>query len=233
MNNGLKAIATALSLLTVAGCSFHSAQWESAKAFWAIRASDRQLEQETYWWYMEHAGESYKLFPVAWDGKTVLTDAKRWMIVVQQSDILMIRDLSRNEQISFEVSVGSTKPIEEGGEIGVDSLSPEPQVVSIDPRPLTRLLIIEGPIDRSAEIVETSILCDPPDFDAKVLRLVTKCFSGLQETSFRMAEYDQSGNISKLQVSIPSAETWSIHRSKDVADALGVKRYLNGDVNEI
>ena len=48
-----------------------------------------------------------------------------------------------------------------------------------------------------------------------------------------MADYDQSGNILKLQVSIPSADTWAIHRSNDVADVLAVKRYLDGDVNEI
>ena len=88
--NSLRNMMAVLFLLPVASCSFHSAQWESAKALWAMRASDTQPEQETYWWVMEHEGESYRLFPVAWDGKTVLTDARRWMIVVQQSDILMI-----------------------------------------------------------------------------------------------------------------------------------------------
>ena len=106
-------------------------------------------------------------------------------------------------------------------------------MVSLDTRPLTKLSIIEGSIGQTAGIVETSVFCYPSDFDSKVLRLVTRCLSGLQETNFRMAEYDQSGNILKLQVSIPSAKTWSIYRSNDVADALGVKRYLDGDANEI
>ena len=234
MNNCLKMIATALSVLTVSGCSFHSAQWESAKALWALTVSDTQPEQVTYWWDMKHKGESYRLFPVVWDDKTVLTDGRRWIIVVQQSDIFMIRDLSLNQQISFEVPAGATSATEEGGsDIGTDSFGSEPQGVSIDPRSLTRLSIIEGPIGRPAEIVETSMLCYPSDFDSKVLRLVTRCFSGGQETNFRMADYDQSGNILKLQVSVPSADTWAIYRSNDVVDVLAVKRYLDGDVNEI
>ena len=234
MNIGLKMIATALSVLIVSGCSFHSAQWESAKALWALTVSDMQPEQVTYWWDMKHKGEPYRLFPVAWDDKTVLTDGRRWIIVVQQNDILMIRDLSRNQQISFEVSAGATS-VRDGGVsgIGTDSFGSESQGVSIDPRSLTRLSIIEGPIGRPAEIVETSMLCYPSDFDSKVLRLVTRCFSGGQETNFRMADYDQSGNILKLQVSVPSADTWAIYRSNDVVDVLAVKCYLDGDVNEI
>ena len=96
---------TVLILILVAGCSFHSAQWESAKALWAMRAPATQPGQETYWWDMEHEGQTYRLFPVAWNGKTVLTDAKRWMIVLQNSEITMIRDFQKNQQITFEDSV--------------------------------------------------------------------------------------------------------------------------------
>ena len=96
---------TLLILMPVAGCSFHSAQWESAKALWAMIAPATQPGHETYWWDMEHEGQTYKLFPVAWNGKTVLTDAKRWMIVLQNSEITMIRDFAKNQQITFEHSV--------------------------------------------------------------------------------------------------------------------------------
>ena len=40
-----------------------------------------------------------------WYGKTVLTDAERWMIVLQNSEITMIRDFQKNQQITFEDSV--------------------------------------------------------------------------------------------------------------------------------
>ena len=86
---------TVLILMPVAGCSFHSAQWESAKTLWAMRAPATQPGQETYWWDMEHEGQTYRLFPVAWNGKTVLTDAKHWMIVLQNSEITMIRDFRK------------------------------------------------------------------------------------------------------------------------------------------
>ena len=59
-----------VSLITVAGCSFHSAQWEAVKAFWAVRVSETQPGQESYWWDMAHEGESID-FSVAWEGKTV------------------------------------------------------------------------------------------------------------------------------------------------------------------
>ena len=48
-----------------------------------------------------------------------------------------------------------------------------------------------------------------------------------------MAEFDQSGNITMVRVDVPSFKDWAIYRSNDVADALGVKRYLDGDVDEI
>ena len=57
--------------------------------------SNAARKSRAYWWDMEHEGESYRLFPVAWDGKTVLTDARRWMIVLQNSEITIIRDFQK------------------------------------------------------------------------------------------------------------------------------------------
>ena len=47
-----------------------------------------------------------------------------------------------------------------------------------------------------------------------------------------MTEFDHSGNILRLLLTIPSEETWAIYRSDEVVDALEVKRFLEGHGNE-
>ena len=228
--SSLKAVMTLLILMLVAGCSFHSAQWESAKALWAMRAPATQPGQETYWWDMEHGGETFRLFPVAWHGKTVLTDAKHWIIVLQNSEITMIRDLRKNQQITFEHSVGS---VIGAGETGGDSDSPSRHLDSSDFGVWTEVSIVESSISKPMEIAKTTTLCLPPRFDSQSLRLITRCFLGKQETDMRVAEFDQSGNILSLRLNLLTNKTWAIYRSDDLVDAFEVKDYLDGDVDDI
>ena len=70
------------------------------------------------------------------------------------------------------------------------------------------------------------------EFDSQALRLITRCSSGEQETDLRMAGLinlvtSRAANLN------PSNETWAIYRSDDLVDAFEVKRYLDGDVDEI
>ena len=95
------------SLSILAGCSFHSSQWEGIKAVWDMRSSKARAESEAYWWEIEHGGEFSRLFPIAWKDRIVLTDSRRWMVVLLQNDILLIRDFLLNEQVSFSASVGA------------------------------------------------------------------------------------------------------------------------------
>ena len=48
-----------------------------------------------------------------------------------------------------------------------------------------------------------------------------------------MAELDQSGNIKLVRLNLFSNKTWSIYRSDDLVDAVEVRRYLDGDLDEI
>ena len=228
--NRLKNMVTLLILITVAGCSFHSAQWESAKALWAMRATATQQENETYWWDMEHEEISYRLFPVAWDGKTVLTDASRWMVVLHNGEIMMIRDFKKNQQITFEDSVGA---IIEADEMSGNSGSSGHYPNSSYPGASTEVLIIKSSISNPTEVAKITILCLPSRLDSQSMRLITRCTSGEQQTDFRMAEFDQSGNILSLRLNLLSNKTWAIYRSDDLVDAFEIKRYLDGDVDEI
>ena len=54
-----------------------------------------------------------------------------------------------------------------------------------------------------------------------------------QEINMRMAEFDQSGNIARVHLNLLSSGAWAIYRTDDLADAFEVKRYLDGDVDEI
>lgn len=228
--DSFKAVMTLLILMPVAGCSFHSAQWESAKALWAMVAPATQPGHETYWWDMEHEGQTYKLFPVAWNGETVLTDAKRWMIVLKGSEITMIRDFRKNQQITFEHSVDTVIGT---GETGGSSDSSWRYLDSSDSGAWTEVSIVERSNGNPMDIAKTSTFCAPPRFDSQSLRLITRCFLGEQETDMRVAEFDQSGNILSLRLSLLTNKTWAIYRSDDLVDAFEVKDYLDGDVDDI
>ena len=228
--NSLRNVMTLLILMPFAGCSFHSAQWESAKALWTMGATATQSENETYWWEMEHEGESYRLFPVAWDGKTVLTDASRWLIVLQNSEITMIRDFQKNLQITLEdsgdaMSVVGDKIRQPSSDIGHPDFSYSGVWTGVS--------IVESSIRNSKEMVSEAIFCLPTRFDSQSLRLITRCSSGGQETDLRMAELDQSGNIVRLRLNLFSNKIWSIYRSNDLVDTVEIRRYLDGDVDEI
>ena len=230
LTSSLKAVMTLLILMSVAGCSFHSAQWESAKALWAMRAPATQPGQETYWWDMEYEGETYRLFPVAWDGKTVLTDVKRWMIVLQNTEITMIRDFQQNKQITFEDSVDAVVGTEA---LNGDLDSSGRYFDSRHPGLMTEIAIVQSPLSRPLESTITKTLCLPSRFDSKLLSFVKTCTSAGQEMDLLMAEFDQSGNIMGLVVNLFSKKNWTIYRSEDLVDTFEVKRYLDGDVNEI
>ena len=228
--NSFKAVMTLLILMSVAGCSFHSAQWESAKALWAMVAPATQPGHETYWWDMEHEGQTYKLFPVAWNGETVLTDARRWMIVLQGSEITLIRDFGENQQITFE---DSGDAILGAGETVGDPDSSKRYLDSSFLSAMTEVSIVERSIGNPMDIAKTTTFCAPPRFDSQSLRLITRCTSAGQERDLRMAEFDQSGNIKRLDINLFSSKAWAIYRSDELVDAVEVKRYLDGDVDEI
>ena len=226
----LKRIVAAASLLTISGCSFHSAQWETAKLLWIENFSRKPAGSETFWWGVEYEGESFRLFPVAWKDKIVLTDASRWMIVLQNNDISLIRDVLSDQQISFHGAVGVSRG--RAREIGSYSSHSESQIDSAYHRSLVEVSIVKGPIGGTSVIDKTSMFCHPSIFDSQALRLTTRCIVGTQYADFKMTEFDHSGNILRLLLTIPSEETWAIYRSDEVVDALEVKRFLEGNGNE-
>lgn len=227
--NSLKKVIIISILIPVAGCSFHSAQWESAKALWAMR-TPTQPGHETYWWGMEHEGQTYRMFPVAWDGKTVLTDAKRWMIVLQNSEITMIQDLQKNRQIAVKDSVD---PVVGAGEMGGNADTSRRHLGSHYPGVWTEVFVVEGPLGKPLEGTRTEKFCLSSRFDTRSLRSITRCIIDEQETDFRMAEFDLSGNIIGLRLNLRSNRIWTIYRTDDLVDAFEVRRYLDGDVDEI
>ena len=94
-------------------------------------------------------------------------------------------------------------------------------------------MIVESPIGKTIESAKSKTSCSPSRFDSQSLRLITRCFLGEKETDLQMADFDRSGNILRLRLNLPPNKSWAIYRSDDLVDAFGVKRYLDGDVNEI
>jgi hypothetical protein len=225
MMNRVPKIVALLGFLILAGCSFHSAQWESAKALWSLWDSNRLTDKETYWWDMSYEGKTYRLFPVLWKDKIVLTDANRWMVVLRITDILMIRDSLENQQTSFEYSAESREeelPAMVSDDGPAPSLAPHEEGFGHT----VAISIVEAPTGQFAISEKTVVSCDSPKFNRQTLGLVRMCSYGEEKTALSMVRFDHSGNINGLDVRTPSGNRWSVRRTQDLVGARDVKRYL-------
>ena len=227
MLNFPRKIVALFSLLTLAGCSFHSSQWESARALWALRDSKTLSDKETHWWDLTHEGRTYRLFPVTWNDKIVLMDSSRWMVVLRKSDILMVRDSLKNQQVLLVYSVKSS---EEGlvamARDNDSGLSVKSYGENSEHE--MEISIVEGPIGQSTADKKSVVSCYKPKFNEQSLHLVRTCNFGEKETALSVVRFDHSGNITNLELVTLSDSMWSIRRSQDLVGARDVKRYLEG-----
>ena len=114
--HSLKKMMIVLILIPV-GCSFHSSAVGECQSVMGDESSSGTTRNETYWWDMEHEGKPIDFSLLPGDGKTVLTDASRWMIVLQNSEITIIRDFQKIKQITL----GSVEELAGADEMGGDS----------------------------------------------------------------------------------------------------------------
>ena len=167
-------LAVVLSLMMIAGCSFHSAQWEGAKALVALMTSEGSDPNNIYWWNMEFESETYRLFPVAWKDSIVLTDASRWMVVVRNSKVVTIRDLVISDQVTFDYRIKSNeghygaRDEQASGYMSDNALPYED--------PVMELLVVEGSIDNIETRIETTIPCRPERYVREELELDLNLF---------------------------------------------------------
>ena len=220
-------IVALLKLLTLAGCSFHSSQWESAKALRALQGPKALTEREVRWWDMSHEGGTYRLFPVAWNDRIVLTDASRWMVVMRNSDILMVRDSLKDEQTLLAYLVNS-RDEDLSAMVQDDGSKSSFKSYGANSERAMEISIVEGPIGQRTSNKKSVISCYPPEFNAQSLRLVRTCAIGEKKAALSEVSFDHSGNISEIKLSTPSNNYWSIRRSQDLVGVREVKLYLEG-----
>ena len=179
---------------------------------------------------MEHEGQTYRLFPAASNGKTVLTDARRWMIVLQGSEITMIRDFAENQQITFE---DSGDAIVGAGETVEDPDSSERYLDSSFLSAVTEVSIVERSNGNPMDIAKNHNILRTAAFDSQSLRLITRCTSGKQERDCAWQSLINLVTSKSFKWTLFSSKAWAIYRSGDLVDAVEVKDYLDGDVDEI
>ncbi len=75
--------------------------------------NDAETGKEAFWWDFNYAGSTYRLFPLNWKGSTALTDGKRWIVVLQENRIQLVRDLVARRDLEFSFSK-HTKQSESG-----------------------------------------------------------------------------------------------------------------------
>ena len=175
---------------------------------------------------MSYEGETYRLFPVSWRDKIVLTDASRWMVVLRNSDIVMIRDSLEGQQTSFEYP-GKVRKEELIAMVPDGDSSLSFKSYGEDSKRALGISIVEGAIGQSQLGKKSTVFCYPPQLNRQSLRSVRACTFG----ELSVASFDHSGSIIGVELNTPSDNRWSIRRSQDPVGARDIKHYLEGVVD--
>lgn len=213
------------TLSFVSACSFHSSQWEGAKAIWDL-AFPEQLEERAYWWDMQYLGNSHRLFPLDWQGQSVLTDGRRWIMVLKDGEFRMLRDLELGQDLRV-AEIGE----ESFGLSGEEAL-PESRLTDIyleDSRILEKLSITLSPAGSDQHTEAWQFDCLPTGFHLALRRFEKVCFVNNEKAQFSMSRLDESGSLTHLDVMIGTVRNVKLIRSSAIADLSSIRSFLSVD----
>ena len=224
-------VVTLVATALIASCTFQSRQLDFVTSTWQDRFSKANAgtSEEVFWWDFNYADNTYRLFPVNWKGSTALTDGKRWIVVLQENRIKLVRDLVARRDLAFS-STAYTKQSESGGR------AEETGVFQADNR--------QGDgLDRNSRFQEivrisssatgqsgnaTELKCGVAAFDSKQLRRVTNCIDeegGLVE--FNVVKLNRNREPLKIIQGLDERKRIELSRSGTRVNELELRRFLN------
>ena len=216
------------SLSLVSGCSFHSGQWEGAKALWGTAFSRSPESQSIYWWDLYYRGEIYRLFPLEWDGQSVLTDGHRWILVLDRAEFRLLRDLKALEDLRVVVT---KEP--QFWEIDEDFLEGSPRIrAEIDEgEPLEKHVVTLGPT-RGGQLTEHWLLiCGRARLQVNAKELEKSCIENGTRNLYSVTKLDQVGSVVRLDVMIGKSSELTLLRSTPISDIRSIEDFLSGDTD--
>ena len=225
----LSRCATLLLILTlsfVSACSFHSSQWEGTKAIWAVAFPEQLKKETTYWWDMQYLGTSHRLFPLDWQGQSVLTDGRRWIMVLKDGEFRLLRDLELGQDLRVAL-IGE----ESFGLSGEEALPESGLAYNYleDSRILEKILISLGPIGSDRHTEAWQLDCLSTRFRPSLRGFEKVCFDNNVRVPFSISRLDESGSVNRVDVMIGSARKVTLIRSTAVADLHAIRSFLSVD----
>ena len=216
------------SLSLVSGCSFHSSQWEGAKALWGQAFPKFSESQSIYWWDLYYKGEIYRLFPLEWNGQSVLTDGNRWILVLDGAEFRLLRDLKALEDLRVVVTEESQFWEIEGV---VPEGSPAIRAELDEGGPLEKHLVTLGPT-RGGRLAESwFLICGRARLQVNAGELEKSCIENGAQVLYSVAKLDQLGSIVRLDVLIGKKGEITLARSTPIDDHRAIEDFLSGDAD--
>ena len=188
----------------VSSCSFQSRQLDFLRSTWQDRFSKTSAEtsEEVFWWDFIYADTSYRLFPLNLKGSTALTDGKRWIVVLRESKIELIRDLVARRDVKFsfmayaqQFQPGEWTESRDGCRV-VDQQSGD---CNTNREFVESVRISSLATGRKSYVKGKEMKCGVSTFDTKQLRQVTLCMDEEGDpVEFNVVEMDEKGVPAKI-----------------------------------
>jgi hypothetical protein len=199
-------VVTLVATALIASCTFQSRQLDFVTSTWQDRFSKANAgtSEEVFWWDFNYADNTYRLFPVNWKGSTALTDGKRWIVVLQEDRIQLVRDLVARRDLAFSFTAYTRRSNSKERDVSMSSSATGQKSDS------------------------TELKCGVPAFDFKQLRRVTNCIDEEGDlVEFNVVKLDRNREPLKIIQGLDDRNWIELSRSGTRVNEQELRRFLN------
>ena len=224
-------VVTLVASALIASCSFQSRQLDFVKSTWQDRFSkaDARKSEEVFWWDFNYAGNTYRLFPLSWKGSTALTDGKRWIVVLQENRIQLVRDLVARRDLAFSFTAYTRRSNSKERDISIDGFwLDDQQSGDLDENLRYREIVRMSSSATGQKSDSTELKCGVPAFDFKQLLRVTNCIDEEGDlVEFNVVKLDRNREPLKIIQGLDERNWIELSRSGTRVNEQELRRFLN------
>ena len=220
-------VATAL----IASCTFQSRQLDFVTSTWQDRFSKANAgtSEEVFWWDFNYADNTYRLFPLIWKGSTALTDGKRWIVVLQENRIQLVRDLVARRDLAFSFTAYTKRSNLEESDVSTDDFwVDDQQSGDLNENLRYRQIVRMSSSAMGQKSDATELKCGVPAFDSKQLRRVTNCIDEEGDlVEFAVVKLDRNREPLKIIQGLDERNWIELSRSGARVNEQELRRFLS------
>jgi len=224
-------VVTLVATALIASCTFQSRQLDFVTSTWQDRFSKTNAgtSEEVFWWDFNYASNTYRLFPVNWKGSTALTDGKRWIVVLQENRIQLVRDLVARRDLTFSFSAYSRRSNSKDRDVSIDGFwLDDQQSGDLDENLRYREIVRMSSSATGQKSDATELKCGVPAFDFKQLLRVTNCIDEEGDlVEFNVVKLDRNREPLKIIQGLDERNWIELSRSGTRVSEQELRRFLN------